>query len=132
MLIRPDLVCRQNAPSGHRGGTLWATDARPEALGPCTSGALPPRRPMAASVVSPGQSGNRQEPRQGGGERGVSASGWCSVSQGRRRTAGGPRGVSPLLERRNGQGGSALARGRAGVRVLRLLRPRTLGHRRAQ
>lgn len=40
--------------------------------------------------------------------------------------------MSPLLERRNEQGGRDSARGGAGVRVLRLLRPRTLGQRRAQ
>lgn len=51
--------------AGPRGGTLWARDARPEAAEQSTSGALPPRRPMAASVVSPGRAGNCREPGPG-------------------------------------------------------------------
>lgn len=63
----------------HRGGALWATDARPEAAEPCTSGALPPRRPMAASVVSPGRAGHRREARSGAGGARGSRLGWCCV-----------------------------------------------------
>ncbi|KAM4886441.1 NTF2-related export protein 2 [Sylvia borin] len=48
----PERVSRRTAGgrSGFPGGALCARDARPEAAEPGTSAALPPRRPMAASV----------------------------------------------------------------------------------